>query len=148
MHLPRPAHMRPDVFVVQPSAEQATHAQQLASRARRVQSRVATDADRLGRVLEQLTGTARAVHAQHAAGRPAGAASFAHITQVERLIELLNPRDVSGENSAGIAVTIMGLDVYVQDQGDQVAVSIGIDGAAKPAVIESMDGMSWEHPLP
>lgn len=72
---------------------------------------------------------------------------YGQLAAAARLIELLSPRPLDGE-TPGIALTVMGLDIYVHDQGERFAVSVNADDADKPAVIESFDGISWEQPLP
>lgn len=80
-------------------------------------------------------------------GEPVEAFAGAYMVAVDRVLALLKPRELGGETS-GVAVTIMGLDLYVHDQGAQYAVSVNADEAGKSAVVESFDGISWEKPLP
>jgi hypothetical protein len=49
-----------------------------------------------------------------------------------------------------VGVTIGGVDVYVRDTPGSVIVSVGTDELppGKTAMVESFDGVSWEHELP
>jgi hypothetical protein len=106
-----------------------------------------TASHNLGVALEEIAQRTKTIYEDAKRGAPVSAATFAHIEATERLIKLLQPRDIGGETS-GIAVSIMGVDVYVHDQGERYAVSVNADEAGKPAVVESFDGTSWEQPLP
>ena len=131
---------------VEPTPEQTAHAHDLERRAAAIQQ--PSEAARLSLLLDQLANLRAQFDTAYKNGVPWNAADHAesYFEAADRLFQLLNPRDIGGETS-GIAVTINGLDIYVHDQGARLAVSVNADDAAKPAVVESFDGISWEHEL-